>query len=178
MSPEPVDEQVPVRGPTAAPDPGPLRRRSPGRRPLRRLRSGLARRRDVLAVISLGGALGSLARWAVAGALPHEPGGVPWSTVVTNVSGCFLLGVLMVYALEVWPPSRYVRPFAGVGVLGGYTTFSTAMLDTRALAVAGRGWTALAYLAGTTAAGLAAVAAALVLTRTLTRARTDRRRPR
>jgi CrcB protein len=127
-------------------------------------------------VIALGGALGSLARWGVASALPHRPGEVPWSTVVANVSGCFLLGVLVVLASEVWPPSRYVRPFGGVGVLGGYTTFSTVMLDTRALAVAGRAWVAVAYVVGTAAAGLAAVVAALVLTRALTRARTDRRR--
>lgn len=143
---------------------------------VRRLRAGLARRRDVLAVIALGGALGSLARWGVNSALPHRPDQVPWSTVVENVSGCFLLGVVVVLASDVWPPSRYVRPFAGVGVLGGYTTFSTAMLDTRALAAAGRAWVALAYLAGSTVAGLAAVAAALVLTRTLTRARPHRRR--
>jgi CrcB protein len=107
----------------------------------------------------------------VAEALSHGSAEVPWSTVVINVSGCFLLGALMVLALEVWPPSRYLRPFAAVGVLGGYTTFSTAMLDTRSLVLAGRPVVAFGYLVGSTVAGLAAVVAAAVLTRTAVRRR-------
>jgi CrcB protein len=149
----------------------PGERRAPGPRPLRRLRRGIARRGDVLALISLGGAIGSVARWGVAEALPHAPSTFPWATALTNVTGCFALGVLMVLALEVWPPSRYLRPFAGVGVLGGYTTFSTAMLDTRSLAAAGRPALAAAYAAGTMLAALGAVAAAIVLTRVAVRRR-------
>jgi fluoride exporter len=152
----------------------PGQRRPPGPRPLRRLRRGLARRRDVLALISLGGAIGSLARWALAELLPHAPSAFPWATALTNVTGCFALGVLMVLALEVWPPSRYLRPFAGVGVLGGYTTFSTAMLDTRSLAAVGRPALAAGYAVGTTLAALAAVVAAIVLTRVAV----ERKRPR
>ncbi|MGZ4603740.1 MAG: fluoride efflux transporter FluC, partial [Kineosporiaceae bacterium] len=99
-----------------------------GRRPARprlmwgRLARVVVRRRDVLAVIAVGGALGSLGRWGVAEALPHAPGVFAWSTFVTNVSGCFLIGLLMVFVIDVWPPSRHLRPFLGVGVLGGYTT--------------------------------------------------------
>jgi CrcB protein len=126
----------------------------------------------VLALISLGGALGSVARWGMAQALPHAPSAFPWATALTNVTGCFALGALMVLALEVWPPSRYLRPFAGVGVLGGFTTFSTAMLDTRALAAAGRPALAAVYVVGTTLAALAAVAAAIVVTRSAVRRRT------
>ena len=103
--------------------------------------------------------VGSLARWALAEALPHAPSVFPWATTLTNATGCFALGVLMVLALEVWPPSRYVRPFAGVGVLGGYTTFSTAMLDTRSLVAAGRPALAAGYAVGTTLAGLGLAAA-------------------
>jgi CrcB protein len=147
---------------------------APGRRPLRRLGRGLARRRDVLALISLGGAIGSVGRWAMAEALPYAPSAIPWATAVTNVTGCFALGVLMVLALEVWPPSRYVRPFAGVGVLGGYTTFSTAMLETRSLAVAGRPLLAAGYAVGTTLGGLGAVVLAIVLTRVAVRIRRQR----
>lgn len=140
-----------------------------------RLRGALLRRRDVLAVIAIGGALGSLARWGVAQALPHPAGSFAWSTFVTNVLGCFLTGLLMVVVVEVAPPSRYLRPFLGVGVLGGFTTFSTAMLDTRAMLVAGRPATAAAYVLGSTAAGLAAVLLALLLARSVLGSARERR---
>jgi CrcB protein len=114
-------------------------------------------RLDILAVIAAGGAVGSAARYGVAEALPHEPGQVAWSTFAVNVGGGFLLGLLMVLVLDVWPPSRYRRPFFGVGVLGGFTTFSTYMLDTHALLVAGELVAAVTYLLGTLVVGLAAV---------------------
>jgi CrcB protein len=112
---------------------------------------------DVLAVVGVGGALGSLARWALSEAVPHGEGRVAWATAVENVSGAFLLGLLMVLALGPARSSRYLRPFLGVGVLGGYTTFSTYMLDTRALLAAGHLPAALGYLFGTLVAGLVAV---------------------
>ena len=111
---------------------------------------------DVLAVIALGGALGSLARWALASVLP-EAARLPWATFVENLSGAFALGLLLVFVLEVWPPSRYARPFLAVGVLGGYTTFSTYMLDTRNLLAVGEVAAASAYLLGTLGLGLLAV---------------------
>jgi CrcB protein len=120
-----------------------------------------ARRRDILLVVALGGALGSLGRWSVARALPHHAGSVPWSTVTANVTGCFALGVLMVLVVEHWPGRRLLRPFLGTGVLGGYTTFSTYAVDTRSLLGAGRPAVAVAYLFGTLALGLLAVVAGL-----------------
>jgi fluoride exporter len=59
------------------------------------------------------------------GALPDASQGFPFDTSVVNVSGCLLIGVLMVSIVEVRRPHRLVRPFLGVGLLGGYTTFST-----------------------------------------------------
>ena len=173
MRPESVDQHGGRRRVTSWGDAGvaPGERRPAGPQPLRRLRRGLGRRRDVLALISLGGAIGSVSRWGLAEALPHVPAAFPWATAVTNVTGCFALGVLMVLVLEVWPPSRYVRPFAGVGVLGGYTTFSTAMLDTRSLAAAGRPALAAGYAMGSTLAALAAVVLAIALTRVAVRRR-------
>lgn len=121
---------------------------------------------DILLVIAAGGALGSLARWAVTTALPHATDGVPWATWLENVTGAFVLGALMVFVLDVWPPSRYVRPFFGVGVLGGYTTFSTYMLDTRTLLSAGQVTTAFGYLLGTLLSGLLAVWLGVLVART------------
>ena len=130
-----------------------------------RLSTTLVSRWDVLLVIALGGALGSLARWGVGELVPWSGTGFPWATFAANVSGSFALGVLMVLLLEVWPPSRYLRPFVGVGVLGGYTTFSTAMLEMRDLLADGQTVTASAYLAASLAVGLAAVALGIVLAR-------------
>jgi fluoride exporter len=116
-----------------------------------------ASRWDILLVIALGGALGSLARWALGEALPTQHGSFPWATFLENVTGGFALGVLMVFVVDVWPPSRYVRPFLGVGVLGGFTTFSTYMLDTRGLVAADEAALAAVYLFGSLAVGLLAV---------------------
>lgn len=112
---------------------------------------------DVLLVISAGGALGSLARWGVGELVPWSGTSFPWATFVENVSGGFALGLLMVFLLEVWPPHRYLRPFLGVGLLGGYTTFSTYLLESRQLLAEGRLATAFGYLGGTLVVGLAAV---------------------
>lgn len=119
--------------------------------------SFLRSRWDVLLAISAGGALGSVARWVLGELVPWSGTGFPWATFIENVSGGLALGVLMVFVLDVWPPHRYLRPFLGVGLLGGYTTFSTYMLETRHLLVDGQLATAFAYLGGSLLAGLVAV---------------------
>jgi CrcB protein len=138
----------------------------------------LRTRWDVLTVISLGGAVGSLCRWSLTLWVPHPSGTFPWATLVANTTGCFLLGVLMVFTINVLPPSRYLRPFLGVGVLGGYTTFSTYMLDARNLLVTRQTALAGQYVFGTLAAGLVAVWLGVTTARLLTRlpARRDARR--
>ena len=118
-------------------------------------------RRDILLAIAAGGALGAAGRYGMAVALPHDPDQFPWSTLATNVTGCFALGVLMVLVVERLSSSRLVRPFFGTGLLGGFTTFSTYAVDTRELLAAGRPAVAAAYLVGTLVLGLLAVVAAL-----------------
>jgi fluoride exporter len=119
--------------------------------------AALRSRWDVLLVVAAGGALGSLARWGIGEVLPWSGDGFPWATFVENVSGGFALGVLMVFLLDVWPPNRYARPFLGIGLLGGYTTMSTYLLETRDLFAGGEAATALAYLFGSLVVGLVAV---------------------
>jgi CrcB protein len=111
----------------------------------------------VLAAVSAGGVIGALARYALATAWPHRPAEFAWATLVTNVSGCLLIGVLMVLVTEVRPEQRLIRPFFGVGILGGYTTFSTYIVDIGRAADAGAAVTALLYLAGTLVGALLAV---------------------
>jgi fluoride exporter len=94
-----------------------------------------------LAAVAVGGGIGSVARYALAAAFPAGHG-FPWAIFAVNVSGCFCLGLLMVYLLEVWPPRRFLRPFLAIGLIGGFTTFSTfaggvlTLLTGRAFALA------------------------------------------
>jgi CrcB protein len=128
-------------------------------------------RLDVLGVIAAGGALGAAARFAAGELWQPASDGVPWTTLGINVIGSCLLGLLMFYVTDVWPPRRYVRPFLGVGVLGGFTTFSTYALETRRLLSQGQAGVALAYLVGTLVLALGAVVAGALLGRALTRTR-------
>jgi CrcB protein len=135
----------------------------------------------VLAAISLGGALGTLARYLISQAVHASPGRFPWATFLINLSGCFALGLLMVLILDVWPPNRYVRPFLGIGFLGGYTTFSTFAVELRNLAAHGSWAIAVAYALGSLLGGLTAVWCGMTLARLIAglpiRRRREGRRP-
>lgn len=120
---------------------------------------------DVLGAIAAGGVLGSEARYGLGLALPHTPAQWPTATLLINTSGCLLIGVLMVLITEAVEPHRLVRPFLGVGVLGGYTTFSTYSVDLVALLDGGRPGAALGYLVVTPVVALAAVWAGSAATR-------------
>ena len=128
-----------------------------------------AQRRELdarlLGAIALGGVLGSEARYAVARLLDSPVGGWPWDTWLVNVVGSFLIGVLMAVLGRMARPNRLLRPFLGVGVLGGFTTFSTAMVEVPDLLGAGRPALALLYLAGTAVSALLATAAGAWLVR-------------
>lgn len=88
---------------------------------------------SVLAAIALGGGLGALARAGVAELLPHPSDALDVATLVTNVVGSMLLGALMVLLVEHRRGHPLLRPFVGVGVLGGFTTFSTYAVHARGL---------------------------------------------
>ncbi|HUZ26452.1 MAG TPA: fluoride efflux transporter CrcB [Streptosporangiaceae bacterium] len=109
-----------------------------------------------LAAIAAGGGLGSVIRYLLSQAFPAGQG-FPWAILAINVSGCLALGVLMVYVLDVWPPRRLLRPFLAIGLIGGYTTFSTyaagvlTLIRAHALALAD------AYALTSVLAGLVAV---------------------
>ena len=121
----------------------------------------------VLAAVAAGGVLGALARYAVTLAWPHPAGAFPWATWVVNVSGCFLIGVLMTMIERRRPDRPLLRPFLGVGVLGGYTTFSTAATD----ALVSRPGVALLYVAATLVGAMVAVWAGSALTAAAVRVR-------
>jgi fluoride exporter len=124
---------------------------------------------QILAVVALGGGIGAIARYGVGQLLPTVPGRFPWGTFTINVVGCFLIGVLMVLVTEVLPAHRLTRPFLGVGILGGFTTFSTYAVEFTNLLKPGDVLLAFGYLVGTPLAALLAVVVAVWLTRLVTR---------
>lgn len=84
-----------------------------------------------IVVIAAGGAAGSLARfWVSTGVYALLGRGFPWGTLVVNVLGCFVMGLLAVLLLErsLMPPE--VRSALMIGFLGAFTTFSTFSLET------------------------------------------------
>jgi CrcB protein len=121
--------------------------------------------RRSLAAVAMGGGIGATLRYELELHLAHPtPPAFPGVTLAINLAGAFLLGALMTLTLEHWPPTRFVRPFAAVGILGGFTTFATFAVETDRLVGAHLPGVALAYVAislvgGFTAVGLGALAA-------------------
>jgi CrcB protein len=114
---------------------------------------------------ALGGALGSLARWGLGRALPHSAGAWPTATLLVNLTGCLLLGLLAFALFTRHPRSPWLRPFLGTGVLGGWTTFSTFAVDAVQLADAGRGVAAVGYVLVSVVGGVLAAAVGVRLGR-------------
>jgi CrcB protein len=92
-------------------------------------------------LVGLGGALGSIARFWLSGAIANRVGETfPWHTLVINVTGSFVIGF---FATLTGPDGRVfassgTRQFVMIGLCGGYTTFSAFSLQTLALAREGQ----------------------------------------
>jgi CrcB protein len=110
----------------------------------------------VLGAVALGGFAGGEARYLLGLAFPAGRATFPVTTFAINVSGSFILALLLVLILEVWPPTKYLRPLLCTGFCGAYTTFSTWMVDSDRLFSAGRYGLAAADLFGSLACGIAA----------------------
>ncbi|MFD7159372.1 CrcB family protein [Kribbella sp. NPDC059898] len=121
----------------------------------------------VLGVIAAGGALGATARYLIGLGWPTPAGGFPVNTLLINIVGCGLIGILMVLVTDVFTQQRLVRPFLGTGVLGGFTTFSTYAVDIQKLVTGSHAGTGLLYLAATIAGALLAVRCTVSATRAL-----------
>jgi fluoride exporter len=89
------------------------------------------RRSDVRTAVAIGvaGALGALARYGVEGAIARRTTSFPWATFVVNVSGSFLLGLVVTLLGERVAVAPWVRSALAIGFLGAYTTFSTLSLE-------------------------------------------------
>jgi len=122
--------------------------------------------------VALGGAVGGSARYGVDLLLPSGAREFPAATFAVNVTGAFVLALLLVLVLEVWPPTRYVRPVLAVGLLGSFTTFSTWMVEFDRLLADGAALLAVSYLVASLLAGVAATVLGLVLGRRIGARRT------
>src|SRR5674476_354463 len=110
-------------------------------------------------LIVLGGGAGSLARYLASSAIASRFGArLPIAgTMVVNVTGCFLIGLIMTLLTERLEPHPYWRLLLVVGFLGGYTTFSSFEWETYSAVREGGFWIGLANIVGSVALGYAAV---------------------
>ena len=81
-------------------------------------------------MVALGGAVGALARYMVGvGAMRFIGAGFPWGTLIVNVVGSLIMGLLIAAFALRYSVSNEMRAFLTVGILGGFTTFSAFSLD-------------------------------------------------
>jgi CrcB protein len=119
-----------------------------------------------LLAVAAGGFLGALARYELQRTWSVTAGTFPSSTFVINTSGSFLLGLLLAFLSRARSPRwRFVRLFAGVGLLGAWTTMSTVAVEADTLVRAGDAALAVVYLLASVAAGVVAAAVGAVLGR-------------
>ena len=122
----------------------------------------------VAVAVALGGAAGALARYAADRLIEHHLFTVfPWSTFAINVSGCFLIGLFTAAFVERHHLPAWLRVGIVVGVIGGYTTFSTFAQETHDLLDGGHALLGVANAAGSVVCGVAAVVAGAALGRAL-----------
>lgn len=111
-----------------------------------------------IALVFVGAALGGVLRYGLGALIQRVARGLfPWSTFVINVTGCFVMGALMFLHADQRRLTGDDRLFFMVGILGGYTTFSSYGYEADALLQGREGAVAFAYTAGSVALGLAAV---------------------
>jgi len=112
----------------------------------------------LLIAVAAGGAVGAIARFTVTSAVPRWLGhGFPWGTVVVNIVGSFLMGLLIDIMARRWSAPPEARVFLVTGLLGAFTTFSTFSLDVVTLFERGSMMAAGAYVAGSVVVGVLAL---------------------
>ena len=118
--------------------------------------------------IAVGSAIGGVSRYLVGGLSQRLAGGTfPVGTLLINVTGSFLLGLILRYGVETTTLTPEVRAFLTVGFCGGYTTFSTFSYETVALAEDGQWTHAALYVALSVGLSLVATFVGFVAAREL-----------
>ena len=105
--------------------------------------------------VAAGGALGAVGRFLLSSGTGQWLGhGFPFGTLIANIVGSFLLGILLEISAMTWTPSPELRAFLSVGFLGAFTTFSTFSLDAVTLWQRGELMTAGIYVGGSVLIGI------------------------
>jgi fluoride exporter len=118
-----------------------------------------------LAAVFAGGALGTVARAAVATVAGADPARWPWPTFTVNIVGAFLVGYFTTRLMARLPLSSYRRPMLCTGLCGGLTTFSTMQVETLGMLEHHHYGLAAGYIAASIVAGLVAVYLATAMVR-------------
>ena len=122
----------------------------------------------VIVGVALGGALGASARWLLDRFLErHTESVFPWSTFTINLTGCLAIGIVIETLVDRHHLPAWLRVGIVVGVLGGYTTFSTFSQETFSLLESNDVGVALAYTTTSVVAGVLAVYLGTLLGRAL-----------
>ena len=122
----------------------------------------------ILLAVALGGALGSLLRYFTASTIQSAAWpGFPWGIFIVNITGGFAMGIITELAALKLHMTPEIRAFLTVGVLGGYTTFSTFSLDSMLLIERGQYMNAVLYVSGSAILSILALFAGLWLVRTI-----------
>ena len=126
---------------------------------------------QVVTAVAAGGAVGAAARYAADVTVERLGWDQSWATLAVNIVGCALMGVLVSYVLA--HPSRHPlwRPLLGVGLLGGFTTFSAFAADAVLLADDGQWGASAMYVAATLLGGLIALHVSIAAGQALRRRR-------
>lgn len=120
----------------------------------------------MIAAIAAGGATGAVLRhFSGAWMLRWLGGSFPFGTLFVNIVGSFVMGILVSLFALWYTPSPILRAFLTVGLLGGFTTFSTFSLDVMTLLERGDSSTALLYVLLSVGLSVGALAGGLALTR-------------
>jgi fluoride exporter len=120
-----------------------------------------------LVLVMSGGAIGAGLRYGLARALPVGAGGWPWPTFIANIFGGLAMGVLAAWVLRGDNSAENLRLFVGVGVLGGFTTFSAFSLEMAQMVERGQVGMAAAYALASVLFALGALFAGLTAAKAL-----------
>ena len=123
----------------------------------------------MILAIGLGGALGAVSRHFLAAWIARITGhGFPWGIMVVNILGSFIMGLLITYLSHHFNTTPELRAFIVVGLLGGFTTFSTFSLETVLLIERGQMAEAAGYVTGSVVLAVSGLFAGMWLGRIIT----------